>query len=95
MSVQCVDCENWFTDEAWADHDNSTDCVKVRSTGLVWFGLWLAGVAMGLVLLSGVTVAWNMISDPSEDSTNPLLNCYVYGDGDCGPNAPWHGYVNI
>lgn len=60
-----------------------------------WVGLWLVGVVGGLVLLIGVTIAYDKIADPQEDSTNILLNCYVYGDGDCGSKAPWHGYVNI
>lgn len=26
---------------------------------------------------------------------DPWANCYVYGDGDCRPNGPWHGFVNL
>jgi hypothetical protein len=22
-----------------------------------------------------------------------LANCHVYGNEDCGPGAPWHGFV--
>ena len=24
-----------------------------------------------------------------------LANCHVYGDGNCGPNTPWHGFVSF
>lgn len=60
-----------------------------------WVGLWLVGAVGGLILLVGVTIAYDKIADPQEDTKDIMLNCYVYGDGDCGPNAPWHGYINI
>lgn len=62
---------------------------------LVWVSMWLTGVAMAVGVLVGVTVAYDVIVDPQEDGGNVMLNCYVYGDGKCGPNAPWHGFINL
>jgi hypothetical protein len=97
MSVTCVDCNNEFTDEAWLEHDNSLDCYReskakrvVTVASLAQLG-WLIGA---LALVGGLTV-YDRVINPSEDSGNLLLNCYAYGDGDCGPNAPWHGFINI
>jgi hypothetical protein len=59
-------------------------------TGLA-VGTWI----ITLLALTGALFVYDRVADPSEDSGNILLNCYVYGDGDCGPNAPWHGFINL
>ena len=64
-------------------------------TWFVWACTWLSGVALALGVIAGLTVAYDVIADPQEDSGNVLLNCYAYGDGKCGPNAPWHGFINL
>jgi hypothetical protein len=62
---------------------------------LVWVSMWLTGVAMAVGVLAGLTVAYEVIADPQEDSNNIMLNCHVYGNGKCGPDAPWHGFINL
>lgn len=64
-------------------------------TWLVWACVWLSGVAMAVGILAGLTVAYDVTVNPQEDSSDVMLNCYVYGDGECGPNAPWHGFINL
>lgn len=61
----------------------------------VWVGFWLVGVVAGVVLFCGFVVAYDASMNPQEDTTDILLNCHVYGDGDCGNNAPWHGFINL
>ena len=44
--------------------------------------LWVSlGTAVGIFL-------------GTREEDDAFANCYVYGDGDCGPKAPWHGFVN-
>lgn len=58
-------------------------------------GYWLIGAVTAVVLFCGFVVAYDASMNPQEDSTDILLNCHVYGDGDCGPNAPLHGFINV
>ncbi len=88
--------------KCWYDDDNCTCAddyraslpsprkrvVTVASLALL---VWLIGA---LALVGGLTV-YDRVANPTEDSGNPLLHCYIYGDGDCGPNAPWHGFINL
>lgn len=97
MSTTCVDCGNEFTDEAWLEHDNGLDCYResrvkriVTVVSLALLG-WLIGA---LALIGGLTV-YDRVANPSEDSGDRLMNCYIYGDGNCGPAAPWHGFTNL
>lgn len=62
---------------------------------IVWFAVWLTGAALLLGVAVGGVVAYDVVVNPSEDSGDLLLNCHVYGDGQCGRNAPWHGFINI
>ena len=59
-------------------------------------GLVIALLAvMSWFALFGALVTYDRVMNPSEDSGDILLNCYVYGDGDCGPDGPWHGFINL
>lgn len=49
-------------------------------SAFVWMGIG------GLAVITYETVT------AQED--DPLANCWVYGDHNCGAHAPWHGYVN-
>lgn len=64
-------------------------------TWLVWAATWTTGVVMALGIIAGITVAYDVIVNPQEDTRDGMLNCYVYGDAKCGPNAPWHGFINL
>lgn len=48
-----------------------------------------------LAFIGGLTM-YDRVVDPAEDSGNILLNCHIYGDGDCGGH-PWYkfGFVNL
>jgi hypothetical protein len=80
-------------DAALVAHDYPT--AHNLPTWLVWASVWLSGLTMALGIIAGLTVAYDVIADPTEDSSDVLLNCYVYGDGKCGPNAAWHGFINL
>lgn len=60
-----------------------------------YIGLWLIGALVMAFALVGAVVVYDRVVDPTEDSGNYLLNCHVYGDGECGPNGPWHGFINL
>lgn len=63
------------------------------------FGV-LAGLILGtwmivsLALVGGLFV-YDRVANPTEDSGDLLLNCHIYGDGECGPAQPWHGFINL
>lgn len=59
-------------------------------TGLV-LGTWLI-VTLAVI---GSLFVYDRVMNPSEDSGDYALNCYIYGDGTCGPDAPWHGFINL
>lgn len=40
-------------------------------------------VACGFAIITG---------QPQEDTF--LFNCHAHGDHECGPDEPWHGFVN-
>lgn len=97
MSVTCVDCGNEFTDEAWLEHDNGLDCYResrVKRVATV-VSLALLGWLIGALALVGGLTVYDRVANPSEDSGDLLMNCYIYGDGDCGPDGPWHGFINL
>lgn len=53
----------------------------------------VAAVLMtGLVLYVGLGL-YGALADVQEDDVS--FNCYVMGDMNCGPKAPWHGFVNF
>jgi len=54
----------------------------------------LSWTILTLALIGGVFV-YDRTANPAEDSGDYLLNCYVYGDGNCGSSAPWHGFINL
>lgn len=45
------------------------------------------------VLWGGIGASVGVVLGSSEDDT--LANCHIYGNGECGPDAPWHGFVNL
>lgn len=95
MNVTCADCGDEFTEKEWVEHDNSEDCVKTSPVKrvLVWIMLWFAGVLMmGLILfvILGIAGELHWIS---EDMM--LFNCRFMGNWTCGPDTPWHGFVNL
>lgn len=53
---------------------------------LAWTMLALAGI--------GALFVYDRVANPQEDS-DLMANCWFYGDGQCGPNASWHGFVNF
>lgn len=66
--------------------------MNLKSIG-AYVGLWFAGaLMMGLVLfvILGVLGSTGLIS---EDMM--LFNCRFMGNWTCGPDAPWHGFVNL
>ena len=89
-SIVCVDCKESFTEKTWADHDNSVDCVKPQMTlkaliALVSLSALLWGILGGV--LTGC------VATQPEDGL--LFNCYISGNGQCGPEATWTGFVNL
>ncbi len=78
--------------------DHTDTPVRVESKlkrVMVIVSLALLGWMIGAMALVGIVFTYDRVMNPSEDSGDLLLNCYVYGDGDCGPNGPWHGFVNL
>jgi hypothetical protein len=67
---------------------------KVKRVVTVTLLALVAWSIMAMALIGGL-VTYDRVANPQEDSGDLLLNCYIYGDGDCGPNAPFHGFVNI
>lgn len=66
--------------------------MNLKSIG-AYVTLWFAGVLMmGLVLfvVLGIAGAAELIS---EDMV--LFNCRFMGNWTCGPDTPWHGFVNL
>lgn len=47
---------------------------------------WIVSLLLALSPILG-------LADVREDE--PLWNCHVHGNQVCGPEAPWHGFVNI
>lgn len=57
-----------------------------------WVVLRAALVAvLGICLYVGLGVYGGLANVQEDDAT---FNCYVMGDMNCGPNTPWHGFVN-
>jgi len=46
-----------------------------------------------MVMWAGIGASVALVASAQED--DPWANCWVYGDHDCGPNGPWHGFVNL
>ena len=55
-------------------------------------GLYVAGAVMAALVLYVGLGLYGALADVQEDDA--LFNCHVMGDMNCGPNAPWHGFVN-
>lgn len=68
--------------------------VKLKRIGMIVILSMLAWVVMILTAIGGLLVADRAL-DPKEDSGSMILNCHIYGDGECGPSAPWHGFINL
>jgi len=56
-------------------------------------GLWFAGALMMVLLLFVMLGAMSELGWISEDMI--YFNCYFMGNLVCGPEAPWHGFVNL
>jgi hypothetical protein len=55
-------------------------------------GLYLALFAvLSLAAYVGLGL-YGALANVQEDDAS--FNCHVMGDMDCGPNTPWHGFVN-
>lgn len=89
-SIVCVDCKESFTEKAWADHDNSVDCVKPQMTLRTLFVLVSLSALIWGLIGGGLTA---LVAQQPEEGL--FFNCYISGNGVCGPDAPWHGFVNL
>lgn len=52
----------------------------------------LFAIVFGLLLGSAILVGGAMVTTASE--TDPWFNCHISGNALCGPDTPWHGFVN-
>jgi hypothetical protein len=52
----------------------------------------IAACVASMCLWAGIGASVAMVVTAQEDDA--LANCWVYGDHDCGSQAPWHGFVN-
>lgn len=57
------------------------------------FSHLIAACVASMIMWAGIGTATGLlIGQAEEDDT--FANCHVYGDRNCGPNTPWHGFVN-
>lgn len=89
-SIVCVDCKGSFTEEAWVEHDSSVDCVKPQMSLRTLFILVSLSALMWGLIGGGLTA---LVAQQPEEGL--FFNCYISGNGECGPDAPWHGFVNL
>lgn len=55
----------------------------------------------GLVITTLTLVSWAIVAGVvflvvgvfTAQEGDALGNCYLYGNGNCGASAPWHGFV--
>lgn len=62
--------------------------IKAVMNGIVYFA---GGLMLGLCVYVGLGVYGALANVQEDDAT---FNCYTMGDMNCGPNTPWHGFVN-
>lgn len=67
---------------------------KLKRIGVL-VSLALASMMITFLSLVGGLTMIHKVADFTEDSGSIVLNCHLYGDGNCGTDAPWHGFVNI
>jgi len=89
-SVECADCKETFTEEAWSEHDNSTDCVRPQMTLKVLIALVSLSALLWGFIGGGLTA---LVAQQPEEGL--FFNCYISGNGECGPDVTWTGFVNI
>lgn len=65
--------------------------MNVKSIG-AWLGLWLAGAVMMALFLYVATGVYGDLANVQEDDAT--FNCWTMGNMVCGPDSPWHGFVN-
>lgn len=52
-------------------------------------------VLLSLVMWAGFGTGYAVVGEIiTAQEDDAFANCHVYGNGECGPNAPWHGFVN-
>ncbi len=59
---------------------------------LVWATVRVAFGAMIVLVFAVFVGVYGSLANVQEDDAT--FNCWVMGNGHCGPAAPWHGFVN-
>lgn len=55
-------------------------------------GLYIAGAAVMALFIYVMTGLYGALFNVQEDDAT--FNCHTMGNMVCGPDAPWHGFVN-
>lgn len=59
----------------------------------LWTVLVVASWAMVALVAFTFVGLYGALANVQED--DKTFNCWVMGDFNCGPSAPWHGFVNL